>query len=56
MVLLAQFAARLTAVQVVASLQISSGEISHKIISTAIPSLLLIQIGQLSITGKIMCT
>ena len=31
-------------------------EIGHEIISTAIPFLLLIQVGQLSVTGKWMCT
>ena len=31
-------------------------EIGHEIISTAFLSLLLIQVGQLSVTGKRMCT
>ena len=36
--------------------QYSFVEIGHEIISTAIPSLPLIQVGQLSVTGKRKCT
>ena len=37
-------------------LQHSSAEIDHEIFSTVILSLLLIQEGQLSVSGKRMCT
>ena len=58
---LVQSAAHLTAIQEVFSSRLGPSpitlvDIGHEIISTAILSLLLIQLGQLSVNGKIMCT
>ena len=46
---------RMTGDQVIVDWQHSFSEIDHKIFSTVILSLLLIQEGQLSVTGETMC-
>ena len=45
-----------TGIQMVAGLTLRSGVIGLEIISTAIPSLPLIHLGHLSVTGKRICT